>query len=230
MSEALISLKNAAFYQKESMILSRVTLELFPGEFVYLIGKTGSGKSTLLRTLYGDLPLKEGTGVVEGFLLHKLKPRQIPYLRRKLGIIFQDFQLLTDRTVFENLRFVLKATGWKSENLIQKRIEDVLTLVGLKTKGFKFPFELSGGEQQRVAIARALMNDPRVILADEPTGNLDPETSQDILELLFKIKDTGACVFMATHNYSIIERFPSKVYKIENGSLFELRPEQSLHK
>ncbi len=222
MAESLVSLKSADLFQQDQMILSQVDIELFENEFVYIIGKTGSGKSTLLRTLYGDLPLKTGEGKVENFDLVSLKPKQIPFLRRKLGIIFQDFQLLTDRTVSENLKFVLKATGWKSEELITKRIDEVLELVGIKTKGFKFPFELSGGEQQRVSIARALMNDPRVILADEPTGNLDPDTSRDIIELLFRIKESGACVFMATHNYKIIENFPARIIKIVDGKITEI--------
>lgn len=222
MSNQLLKLENAYLYQASTLVLAAIDLELNPGEFVYLIGKTGSGKSTLLRTLYGDLPLKKGLGFIEDFQLHKLSDNEIPFLRRKLGIIFQDFQLLTDRTVFDNLRFVLKATGWKSEDLIKKRIEEVLDQVGLNTKGFNYPYELSGGEQQRVAIARALMNDPKLILADEPTGNLDPETSFDIIKLLFDIRDAGSTILMATHNYKIIEKFPAKVIKLENGSLVHI--------
>jgi cell division transport system ATP-binding protein len=223
MEKPLIELRNSSIYQHDTVILSEIDLQLFPGEFVYLIGKTGSGKSSLLRTLYGDLPLKKGNGVVSGFELESLKEKDIPYLRRKLGIIFQDFQLLTDRSVEQNLSFVLKATGWKNKELIDKRIDDVLNQVGLGTKGFKMPYELSGGEQQRIAIGRALLNDPKVILADEPTGNLDPDTSFEILELLFEIKNSGSTIFMATHNYKLIEKYPSKIIKIDNGKLIEMR-------
>jgi len=222
MNSPIVELKNANVYQQDIMILNQLNLVLHPNEFVYLIGKTGTGKSTLLKTLYGELKLSSGEGKVAGFDLGALKKRQIPFLRRKLGIVFQDFQLLTDRSVYENLRFVLKATGWKSEELISKRIHEVLNQVGLQTKGFKMPFELSGGEQQRVAIARALLNDPGILLADEPTGNLDPDTSSEIIALLFEIVRTGSTVFMATHNYKLIEKFPSRILKLEQGKVTEL--------
>ncbi|MBL6964123.1 MAG: ATP-binding cassette domain-containing protein [Bacteroidetes bacterium] len=221
MINPIVELKNANIYQQDILILHDINLTLLPREFVYLIGKTGSGKSTLMRALYGDLFLAEGEGSIAGFNLNKLKKKEVPFLRRKLGIVFQDFQLLMDRSVFENLKFVLKATGWNSEDLILKRIEEVLRQVGLNTKGFKMPFELSGGEQQRVAIARALLNDPKILLADEPTGNLDPETSNEIIALLFDIVESGSTVFMATHNYKIIEKFPSKILKLEGGKIHE---------
>ncbi|HPD65038.1 MAG TPA: ATP-binding cassette domain-containing protein [Bacteroidia bacterium] len=218
----IVKLHEASVYQQDTLVLNQLDLELFPAEFVYLIGKTGSGKSTLLKTIYGDLFLAAGEGEVAGFDLKKISKRQIPFLRRKIGIVFQDFQLLTDRSVFENLKFVLKATGWKRDDLITKRINEVLTKVGLQTKDFKMPHELSGGEQQRVAIARALLNDPKIILADEPTGNLDPELSYEIIDLLHQLVSDGNTVFMATHNYTLIERFPARVVKIENGKIFQV--------
>ncbi|NLJ08478.1 MAG: ATP-binding cassette domain-containing protein [Sphingobacteriales bacterium] len=218
----IVKLHEASVYQQDTLVLNQLDLELFPAEFVYLIGKTGSGKSTLLKTIYGDLFLAAGEGEVAGFDLKKISKRQIPFLRRKIGIVFQDFQLLTDRSVFENLKFVLKATGWKRDDLITKRINEVLTKVGLQTKDFKMPHELSGGEQQRVAIARALLNDPKIILADEPTGNLDPELSYEIIDLLHQLVSDGNTVFMATHNYTLIERFPARVVKIDNGKIFQV--------
>lgn len=218
----IVKLHEASVYQQDTLVLNQLDMELFPAEFVYLIGKTGSGKSTLLKTIYGDLFLAAGEGEVAGFDLKKISKRQIPFLRRKIGIVFQDFQLLTDRSVFENLKFVLKATGWKRDDLITKRINEVLTKVGLQTKDFKMPHELSGGEQQRVAIARALLNDPKIILADEPTGNLDPELSYEIIDLLHQLVSDGNTVFMATHNYTLIERFPARVVKIENGKIFQV--------
>lgn len=219
-TEPIVLLENARIFQQEFLILPNVNLKIFPGEFVYLIGKTGSGKSSLLKTLYGDLKLKKGSGAAAGYNLENLSKNGIPYLRRKIGIVFQDFQLLTDRTVSDNLRFVMKATGWKNKDLINKRVEEVLSLVGLATKDFKMPHELSGGEQQRVVVARALLNDPMIILADEPTGNLDPDTSNSIIELLFKIKnEEGTSILMATHDYRIIEKYPSRVIKIENGKI-----------
>ncbi|WP_246008103.1 cell division ATP-binding protein FtsE [Chitinophaga lutea] len=190
------------------------------GEFVYLIGKTGTGKSSLLKTLYGDLPLKEGSGQVVGFDLTKMDWKKVPYLRRNLGVVFQDFQLLTDRNVHDNLKFALKATGWQEPKLIEEKINDVLDKVGLATKGFKMPYELSGGEQQRVDIARALLNSPKLILADEPTGNLDPETSDGIMQLLFRIcREDGTALVMATHDYIVLQKFPSRVLRTENGQV-----------
>ncbi len=220
-TEPIISLDNASIFQKKNLILNNVNLKISKGEFVYLIGKTGSGKSSLLRVLYGDIKLNQGDGAVAGYDLRKLKNREIPFLRRKLGIVFQDFQLLSDRTAKENLEFVMKATGWNDNNKIQDRINEVLAKVGLSTKGFKMPHELSGGEQQRLAIARALLNDPDVILADEPSGNLDPETSNEIMNLFFEISNSGRAVVMATHNYSLLEKFPARIVKFELGKVFD---------
>jgi len=198
--------------------LRDVNFNIGRGEFVYLVGKTGTGKSSLLKTLYGELPLREGKGSVVGFDLTDMDWKKVPYLRRNLGVVFQDFQLLTDRNVHDNLRFVLKATGWKDEHLIEEKINDVLEKVGLKNKGYKMPFEMSGGEQQRVDIARALLNSPKLILADEPTGNLDPETSDEIMQLLIQIsKDYGTSVLMATHDFIVINRYPSRMLKTENN-------------
>jgi cell division transport system ATP-binding protein len=219
--ENIITLDNVSIFQKKNLILNNVNLKIHKGEFVYLIGKTGSGKSSLLKLLYGDLKLTQGEGAVAGYNLRKIKNREIPFLRRKLGIVFQDFQLLTDRTARENLEFVLKATGWKKGVKTNDRITEVLGKVGLGTKGFKFPHELSGGEQQRLAIARALLNDPDVILADEPSGNLDPETSNEIMNLFFEISRSGRAVVMATHNYSLIEKFPARIVKFESGNVFD---------
>jgi len=222
MSDAIVELKNVSIYQGDSLILSDVNIVVSRGEFVYLVGKTGTGKSSLLKTLYGDLDFKDGEANVVGFDLSKLDWRQTPFLRRNLGVIFQDFQLLTDRNVNENLKFVLKATGWKDEKLMDEKIADVLDKVGLKTKGFKMPFELSGGEQQRVDIARALLNSPKLILADEPTGNLDPETSDEIMNLLVQIcRDYGTTILMATHDYPVIHRFPGRVVKTERGRVYD---------
>lgn len=215
--DTIIDIQNASIYQQNILILSEVTLQIDKGEFVYLIGRTGTGKSSLLKTLYGDLPLIEGSATVSDFDLRTLKTKQIPYLRRKIGIIFQDFQLLYDRTVNENLLFVMKATGWKNKNEMNLRLEEVLGKVGMTTKGFKMPHQLSGGEQQRVAIARALINDPDLILADEPTGNIDPETAEGIMELLFSISKTGRAVLMATHNYSLFNKFPARTIRCEGG-------------
>jgi cell division transport system ATP-binding protein len=219
--DTIIKLEGVNVFQKKNLVLSNVSLNIDTGSFVYLIGKTGSGKSSLLKTLYGDLKIAQGTGAIAGFDLNKIQNSEIPYLRRKLGIVFQDFQLLTDRSVIENLLFVLKATGWKDKKLIDKRISDVLDKVGLITKGFKMPHELSGGEQQRIAIARALLNDPHIILADEPTGNLDPETSEDIMHLLFDISKAGRAVLMATHNYSLFQKFPARIISCVNGQISE---------
>ena len=218
--EDIIVLKDAKIVQKNFTVLSHVNINIKQGKFNYLIGKTGSGKSSLLKVLYGHLPLREGEGEVVGFDLTKLKTSQIPNLRRKLGIIFQDFQLLTDRTVEKNLLFVLEATGWKDKEQMEDRINEVLSSVGMKTKKHKMPHELSGGEQQRVAIARALLNHPELILADEPTGNLDPETSNDIMTLLRSISMERNCaVLMATHDYHLIQNFPGQAIRCEDGGV-----------
>lgn len=218
---SIISLKDVNVFQQKNLVLSQVNLQISPGEFVYLIGRTGSGKSSFLKLLYGELPLLQGTGQVAGFQLNSLKEKEIPYLRRKLGIVFQDFQLLPDRSSRENLVFVLRATGWTDKNQIMERVNEVLGKVGLESKGYKMPHELSGGEQQRLAIARALLNDPEVILADEPSGNLDPETSNGIMRLFFDISKNGCAVVMATHNYTLIERFPARVILFDQGKVAE---------
>lgn len=217
--EYLIDLQGVDIFQQESLVLSDVELKIKKGEFVFLIGATGSGKSSLLKTLYGELKLKKGTARVADFDLRKLKTKKIPYLRRKLGIVFQDFQLLTDRSILENLLFVMKATGWKDKTKIKERIDEVLESVELPTKGFKMPHQLSGGEQQRAAIARALINHPSIILADEPTGNLDPETSSRILSLLRKISESGTTVIMATHDYDHMQKFDARILQCEGGKL-----------
>lgn len=222
MSETILELRNAAVYQRENLILSEVNVHVNKGEFVYLIGKTGTGKSSFMKTLYGDIPLMEGEGTIVDYDLRKLKEKQIPYLRRKLGVVFQDFKLLNDRTVKENLRFVLKATGWKDKKSMENRIEKVLDKVGMKTKNFKFPYQLSGGEQQRVAIARALLNDPELILADEPTGNLDPQTSVEVMEVLQEINKNGNTILMATHDYALLLKYPSKTLKCDGQRVFEV--------
>ena len=222
MAEQIVELRNANIYQGESLILQEVSIAVGRGEFVYLVGKTGTGKSSLLKTLYGDLTLREGEGSVVGYDLKSLDWKKLPYLRRNLGVVFQEFLLLTDRNVNGNLKFVLKATGWKDEKLMDEKIADVLYKVGLKTKGFKMPFELSGGEQQRVDIARALLNSPKLILADEPTGNLDPETSDEIMQLLFHIsRDYGTAIIMATHDYPVISKFPARTIKTERGKVWD---------
>lgn len=222
MSQSIIELKNVNIYQSNNLILRDVNISVEPGEFVYLVGKTGTGKSSLLKTLYGDLELKEGEGWVAGHDLRDITWKTVPFLRRKLGVVFQDFQLLTDRNVNENLKFVLKATGWRDEKLMNEKIDDVLDKVNLKTKGFKMPFELSGGEQQRVDIARALLNSPKLMLADEPTGNLDPETSDEIMQLLFHIcKDFNTTILMATHDYLVINKFPARTIKTEGGKVWD---------
>lgn len=222
MSDVIVSVRNANIYQGDSLILSDVNIEVKRGEFVYLVGKTGTGKSSLLKTLYGDLQLREGEATVVDYDISTMTWKKVPYLRRNLGVVFQEFQLLTDRNVNENLKFVLRATGWKDKMLMEEKIMDVLDKVGLKTKGFKMPFELSGGEQQRVDIARALLNSPKLLLADEPTGNLDPETSDEIMQLLFSIcKDYGTAIIMATHDYRVIQKFPSRTIKTERGHVID---------
>ncbi|HEY1060860.1 MAG TPA: ATP-binding cassette domain-containing protein [Daejeonella sp.] len=218
---SVIKLEAVDVYQQKHLVLSNVNLHINPGEFVFLIGQTGSGKSSLLKIIYGDLHISNGNGLVAGFDLKKLTEKDIPFLRRKLGIVFQDFQLLTDRTIEQNLEFVMKATGWKDQKLISERILDVLEKVGLRSKIKKMPHELSGGEQQRVVIARALLNDPELILADEPTGNLDPETSEEIVTLLKQISQSGTAVLMASHDYHIIRTFPSRIIKCEAGMVHE---------
>jgi cell division transport system ATP-binding protein len=218
MAEPIIELRNVNIYQGTNLVLQDVNLTVNKGEFVYLVGKTGTGKSSLLKTLYGELEMKEGEGTVAGFNLRELDWKKVPYLRRNLGVVFQDFQLLTDRNVNENLKFVLKATGWTDQKLMDEKIADVLDKVGLKSKGFKMPFELSGGEQQRIDIARALLNSPKLILADEPTGNLDPETSDEIMNLLFQIcRDYNTAVVMASHDYIVVQKFPARMIRTERG-------------
>jgi cell division transport system ATP-binding protein len=222
MAETVLRMKDVDIFQNDNLILSNINLEVKKGEFVYVIGKTGSGKSSFLRTLYGDLPLAKGQATVVDYSLKKLQERDIPYLRRKLGIIFQDFQLLPDRSVEQNLEFVLKATGWTEHTKMQLKISEVLDKVGMKSKGFKFPHQLSGGEQQRVGIARALLNDPELILADEPTGNLDPQTSVEVMKVLQEINETGRTIVMATHDYALILKYPHKTIKCDGNKMFEV--------
>ncbi|WP_417195923.1 cell division ATP-binding protein FtsE [Bizionia sp.] len=218
----VLHLKDASIFQGDSLVLSDVSVEINKGDFVYLIGKTGSGKSSFMKTLYGDLQLTKGEGSIVDFDLRNLKEKDIPFLRRKLGVVFQDFKLLTDRTINENLLFVLKATGWKDKKEMNTRVEEVLDKVDMKTKGFKFPHELSGGEQQRVAIARALLNDPELILADEPTGNLDPQTSVEVMEVLRDINKNGNTILMATHDYALLLKYPSKTLKCDDNQIYEV--------
>lgn len=222
MPEPVLKLKDAAIFQRENLILSDVNLTIEKGEFVYLIGKTGSGKSSFMKTLYGDLPLLEGEGQIVGYDLAGLKEKDIPFLRRKLGVVFQDFKLLNDRNVKDNLLFVLNATGWKDKAKMNDKIHQVLDKVGMKTKSIKYPYQLSGGEQQRVAIARALLNDPALILADEPTGNLDPQTSVEVMEVLQEINKNGNTILMATHDYALILKYPSKTLKCDENQIFEV--------
>ena len=217
----IIKIENGSVFQHERKILSDINLTIDEGEYVYLIGRSGSGKSSLLKTLYGELPATEGRFTIDKFNLNSIKRKEIPYLRRKIGIIFQDFQLLYDRNVEDNLSFVLKATGWDDDSSIDRRIKEVLQLVGLQDKRKAMPHQLSGGEQQSVAIARALLNSPSVILADEPTGNLDPETTNDVIRLLRRIQDNKTTILMATHNYNLIMKYPSRVIKCEGGKISE---------
>jgi len=222
MSEIVVQIEHANIYQSGSLILQDVNLNVQKGEFVYLVGKTGTGKSSLLKTLYGELTLTEGVGNVVGFNLKEMDWKKLPFLRRNLGVVFQDFQLLSDRNVNENLSFVLKATGWQDEQLIQQKVDDVLNKVGLQNKGFKMTYEMSGGEQQRVDIARAMLNSPKMILADEPTGSLDPETSDEIMQILFQIaKEDGTAIIMATHDYMVVNKFPARTLSTEGGRLVE---------
>ena len=222
MSEIVVQIEHANIYQSGSLILQDVNLKVQKGEFVYLVGKTGTGKSSLLKTLYGELTLTEGVGNVVGFNLKEMDWKKLPFLRRNLGVVFQDFQLLSDRNVNENLSFVLKATGWQDEQLIQQKIDDVLNKVGLQNKGFKMTYEMSGGEQQRVDIARSMLNSPKLILADEPTGSLDPETSDEIMQILFQIaKEDGTAIIMATHDYMVVNKFPARTLTTEGGRLVE---------
>jgi cell division transport system ATP-binding protein len=219
----LLRLENITLCQDENIVLRDASLELHNNEFVYVIGRVGAGKTSLLKSLYGEIPIREGTAHIMGYDLRRIKNGEIPYLRRQLGIVFQDFQLLTDRTVARNLEFVLKATGWKRRNDIRMRILEVLTQVGMQNKGYKMPHELSGGEQQRVAIARSLLNDPKLILADEPTGNLDPETGRQIVRLLHAICRNGKSVIMTTHNYTLVDNLPARIVRCEKGGLYELK-------
>jgi len=226
--DVIIELTNCTIWQQDHLVLSNVNLSVGKGEFVYLVGRVGSGKSSLIKTLNAQIPLRDGTGLVAGYNLSKLKRREIPYLRRKIGIVFQDFQLLIDRSVNDNLEFVLKATGWKNKTEIDTRIGEVLEKVGLGLKGYKMPHQLSGGEQQRVVIGRALLNDPDIILADEPTGNLDPETSEGIIRLLMDISKTGRAVVVATHNYTLLKKFSARTIKCDDGKLSEIKEDEEM--
>ena len=222
MQNMIVSLQNATIQNENQVVLADINFKVIKGDFVFLIGKTGAGKSSLLKVLYGDLPLSNGMGSILGYDLEKLKDRDIPSLRRKLGVVFQDFKLLTDRTVFDNLAFVLKATGWSGKEKIKTRVNEVLSMVKVNSEFHKFPFELSGGEQQRIAIARALLNHPQLIIADEPTGNLDPETSQEIMQLFKELHKGGISIIMATHDYNMIIKFPGKIFQCSDGMLQEV--------
>jgi cell division transport system ATP-binding protein len=222
MPNNIVSFSDATINQRGKTILKNVSIDVSEGGFVFLIGRTGSGKSSLIKTIYGDLELVGGVGNVAGYDLNRLKSKQIPNLRRELGVVFQDFKLLPDRTIDDNLKFVLKSTGWKNKKEITDRIDKVLKMVGITLNKNKYPFELSGGEQQRVAIARALLNEPKLIIADEPTGNLDPQTSQEIMQLFKSLHEKGMTLLMATHDYQMIVKFPGKIFKCENGKVFEV--------
>jgi cell division transport system ATP-binding protein len=226
--DTIIEFTNCSIWQQDHLVMSDVSFKVDKGEFVYLVGRVGSGKTSLIKTINAQVPLKEGEAIVAGHNLAKMKEREVPLLRRRLGIVFQDFQLLIDRSVFNNLEFVLKATGWKNKNEINIRIAEVLDKVGLGLKGYKMPHQLSGGEQQRVVIGRALLNDPDIILADEPTGNLDPETSEGIVKLLKEISKTGRAVIVATHNYTLLKKFHSRTLKCEDGRLVEVKDEEEI--
>ena len=222
MSKFILSFSDADIIQNEKIILSKVSIDVLPGEFVFLIGRTGTGKSSLIRTIYGDLELKEGLGHVVGFDLTRIKNKEVSMLRKSIGVVFQDFKLLPDRNIYKNLQFVLKATGWKNNEAIDSRIDQVIKMVGMKVDKNKFPSELSGGEQQRIAIARALLNKPHLIIADEPTGNLDPQTSQEIMRLFKSLHKQGITILMATHDYNMIVKFPGRIFKCEEGKVFEV--------
>jgi cell division transport system ATP-binding protein len=226
--DTIIEFTNCTIWQQDHLVLSEVTFKVDRGEFVYMVGRVGSGKTSLIKTINAQIPLKEGEAVVAGYNLAKIKQREVPLLRRRLGIVFQDFQLLTDRSVNDNLEFVLKATGWNNKREIDFRIGEVLDKVGLGLKGYKMPHQLSGGEQQRVVIGRALLNNPDIILADEPTGNLDPDTSEGIVRLLIEISKTGRAVVVATHNYTILKKFHARTLKCEDGRLIEMKDEEEI--
>ena len=222
MSKFILSFSDADIIQNSKIILSKVSIDILPGEFVFLIGRTGTGKSSLIKTIYGDLELKEGIGHVVGFDLTRIKNKDISMLRKSIGVVFQDFKLLPDRNIYKNLQFVLRATGWKNSKEIDSRIEKVIEMVGIKINTNKFPSELSGGDQQRIAIARALLNKPNLIIADEPTGNLDPQTSQEIMRLFKSLHKQGITIIMATHDYNMIVKFPGRIFKCEEGKVFEV--------